>query len=169
MNKHSDLNHNAMVPLSTPGTATTGRVNSDWISLAHGSGVKIEVIVTEGRAAAADDNTLTFLQATTASGGSSKAFVPRRAYRRADGTSMQDAAAATRVEVDASDMHIDGDMTTIYEVEIDASELDVNNDFKFIRASLAGVGGSTTTATIIGRAIDLRHAVDPVQIPDVLA
>lgn len=171
--KHTQLNMSKFVPVSEPGRATTGANSSDWVGLAHGTGVVFRVIMEEGRAAAADDNTLTFQQATDASGAGGKALVPRRAYVRASGTSLAAAAAATPTVIEASngaiDIHIDGDMTSIVEVEIDASELDVNNNFAFVRARLAGVGSSTTQATMLAEVTGLRQVLDPVHQPNVLA
>lgn len=171
--KHAQLNMSKSVPLNTPGGATTGATNSDWVGLRHGEGVVFRVVLTEGRAAAADDNTLTFRQATDAAGTGAKAFVPRRAYVRADGTSLADAAAATPTEIEAVngaiDIHIDGDMTSVIDVEIDAAELDVNNDFAFLQARLAGVAGSTTTTTISAEVVGLRQVLSPLHQPNVLA
>lgn len=172
--KHSFLNRNVVVPLVTPGSATTGALDSDWISLAHGTGVALQVVVNEGRANQADDNTITLRQAKTAAGGDAKALVPRRAYRRAHATSLADAAAATREAIERAsdgsiDMHVDGDMSTIYDIEIDASELDVNNDFAFIQARLAAVGSSSTTVGISGTACGLFQILAPQHAPNVLA
>jgi len=173
--KHSFLNHNKIVAV-TNGTAvaTTGAVNSDWVSMKHGNSVVFTVIVNEGRAAAADDNTVTLRQARTAAGGGAKALVPRRAYRRAHATDLASAAEATPVEIarnasGAIDIHVDGDESSIIDIEVDASELDVNDGFAFVQARLAAVGSSTTTAAIIATVADLHHAMDPVNLPNVLA
>ncbi len=172
--KHSFLNRNKVVPILEPGSATTGALSSDWVSLAHGTGVMIQVVIEEGRAAAADDNTITLRQATSAAGAGAKALVPRRAYRRASGTSLADAAAATpdvieRAADGSLDMHVDGDMTTIYDIEIDASELDVNNDFAFIQAQTAAVGSSSTQVSMTAIACGLFHSLAPQHIANVLA
>lgn len=166
--RHAFLNSNVQVPLNTPGSATTSTINSDWVGLEHGTCAAFMIIIEEGRANQADDNTLTFRQATDAAGASVKEFVPRRAYRRAHATNIASAAAAKREEIDSDDMHIDGDMHTIYEVEIDASELDVNNDFTHLQAGTSQVGGSTTKVTITATVADLRHKMDPVYLPNVL-
>ena len=166
--KHAFLNCNRIVPIHTR-SATTSAIASDWASLAHGSGLVIEVVVTEGRAAAADDNTLTLQQATSNSGGGSKALVPRRAYRRSNATNLASAAAAALSEIDGGAMHVDGNLTTIYDVEIDASELDVENGFKYVSAHLAAVSGSTTHAWMMAIASDLRQKVAPGEQVNVLA
>jgi len=172
--KHSFLNRNVQVPLVTPGKATTSGTDSDWISLAHGTGAAFQVVVTEGRAGAADDNTITLRQAKTAAGGDAKALIPRRAYRRAHASDLPSAAAATREVIERAadgsiDMHVDGDMTTIYDIEIDASELDVNNDYGFIQARLSSVSGSTTTVSISGTACGLFQILAPQHLANVLA
>lgn len=172
--KHSFLNRNKTVPLATPGSATTGAIDSDWIALKHGTGVALQVVVTKGRANDADDNTITLRQAKTAAGGDAKALVPRRAYRRAAAASLPAAAAATPTVIErdsngALDMHVDGDQFTVYDIEIDASELDVNNDFGFIQARLSQVGSSTTTASITGTACGLFQILAPQHLANVLA
>lgn len=168
MSKHSYLNHNKAVPLVTPGTGTGSAVNSDWVGVAHGTGVAFQVVINEGRGAN-DDNTLSFRQASAAAGTGAKALVPRRAYRRAHATDLASAAAATPEEIAGGDLHIDGEMNTIYDVEFDASELDLANNFSHIQARLGGVGSSTTTISITATVCDLRHAVDPTETPNVLA
>ena len=171
--KHGFLNHNKVVPLSTPGDATTSAVNSDWIGLAAGAGVVITVIVTEGRSGAQDDNTITLRQATAAAGTGAKAFVPRRAYVRSSATSLILAASADPTVIEAADgaidIHVDGDVSSIIDIEVDASELDVNNNFTHLQARLSGVGSSSTTVTIVGVATGLFHVTNPRHQADVLA
>lgn len=169
MTKHSLLNTVVHVPLNTPGSATTSVVNSDYVGLKHGSCVKFTVLVEEGRAAQADDNTLTLRQAKTAGGGDVKAFVPRRAYRRAHATDIAAAAAAARRDISGSAMHIDGNETTIYEVEVDASELDLDDDFKFLQVRTAAVTSSTTQVTMSADVGGLRQKTAPEHLPNVLA
>jgi len=171
--KHAFLNHNKAVPVVSPGTATTSAIDSDWVGLAHGAGVVFTVIVNEGRASTADDNTVTLRQATSAAGDDAKTLIPRRAYVRASGTNLAAAAAATPSVIEAEngaiDIHVDGDMTSIIEIEIDASELDVNSDFTHVQARLASVGSSTTTVGITAIVTDLHHVMDPTELPNVLA
>lgn len=166
--KHAFLNCNRIVPIAGR-SVTTAAIDSDEVSLAHGSGLVIEVVVTEGRSGASDDNTITLTQSKTAASGSSKALVPRRAYRRAHATDLASAAAAALTEIDVTDMHVDGNMTTIYDIEIDASELDVENDFEFVSAHLAAVSSSTTAAWMTAIASDLRQKVAPGEQANVLA
>jgi len=171
--KHSFLNRNKVVPINTPGSTTSSAINSDWVSLAHGTGVVISLTFEEGRANQADDNTLTFRQAKTAAGGDAKALVPRRAYVRAHATDVPTAAAATPTVIEAVDgaidIHVDGDLNQVIDVEFDASELDVNNDFKFVQARLAAVGSSTAQATMTAIACGLRQVLAPQHLADVLA
>ncbi|MYA16177.1 MAG: hypothetical protein F4Z28_05105 [Gammaproteobacteria bacterium] len=172
--KHAFLNRNKIVPIAGPAAATTGAVDSDWVSVAHGTGVAFQVVIEEGRANQADDNTITLRQAKTAAGGDPIDLVPRRAYRRSSGTSLADAAAATPevIERDADgnlDLHVDGDVTTIYDIEIDASELDVNDDYAFVQARTAAVGSSTTTVTMTAIACGLRQILAPQHLANVLA
>ncbi|MYA17673.1 MAG: hypothetical protein F4Z28_13390 [Gammaproteobacteria bacterium] len=172
--KHSFLNRNKVVPILEPGSATTGALSSDWVSLAHGAGVAIQIVIEEGRAAAADDNTITLRQAKDAAGDDPIDLVPRRAYRRSSATSLADAAAATPEVIERAadgslDMHVDGDMTTIYDIEIDASELDVNNDYAFIQARTAAVGSSTTQVSMTAIACGLFQVLAPEHLANVLA
>ena len=167
--KASFLNCNKIVPVVTPGTAMTGRVNSDWVSVAHGSGVVFSVTITEGRANQSDDNTITLQQGISATGNQAKTLRPTRAWLRQSGTSLEAAASATATALNTSDMHTDGDMANVVDIEIDASELDTENDYGFVRIRTEAVSGATSRIGAVAIAVNLRHKVNPTAYPDVLA
>lgn len=166
MSKHSFLNHNYPLPLALAADAGSA-VDSDWISLKESQCVTLLVVLSEGRAGAADDTTVVVRQASAAVGTGAKAFAPRRWYRKEDATDLPSTAALGWTE--RADGATNGDMTSILAVEIDASELDVENDFSYVSIRVPGVGSSGREATVIGIAGGMRHATDPTELRNPLA
>ena len=152
------------LPVSTPGAATTGAIDSDWVGLKEYAGVVFCVVLTEGRAAANDDLAITFRQAKSAAGADAKAFTPRRAFVREHATDLPSAAAADPVVVDpvpASGIATNGDMSRIVLVEIDAAELDVNDDFAYVQARTPAVSSSTSVVGMTAIPCGAFHKLAP--------
>ena len=157
--KHDGLNMIRTSQLTQEQTITATR-NTPYLSLKNYRSVIFTFYGDIGRANAADDTTITLRQAKTGSGGSAKAFTPRRAYLR-EGSTIDAAIQDTPTEVSGGSMVTNGNMHSILDVEVDASELDLANDFAFVRASTAAVGSATRTASFHAVSYGPRHMTDP--------
>ena len=157
--KHEALNTLKTVPLTQEVAISTAQ-NAPYLSLKNYRGLVITFYGDAGRSLAADDTTITLQQATDNSGGSAKAFTPRRAYLR-EGSSQINAISDAASEVAGDSLVTNGDGHSILDIEIDASELDLANDFAYIRPRFAAVSGGTRTARFSAIAYGPRHATNP--------
>ena len=167
---HGALSDMVPLPVCTPGSANTGAVDSDWVSLKDYADVVFCVVLTEGRGGAADDLAVSFRQATSAAGAGAKAIVPRRAYLREHATDLPSAAAADASEiVDPATVPTNGDMSRIVLVEFDAAQLDVNNDFAYVQARTPAVAGATSVVAMTAIPCMAFHKLAPDEMKSPLA
>lgn len=137
-------------------TGTAGLRTGDWVSCKNAAGIL--VVFHDGLGTAGDDPTLTFLQATTNAGGSSKAISPKtsspnncwkkQAATNLTGTSVWASAAAdftanAWLNTDAAEQDV------LLAVWFDASDFDIANGFYWLNAGSSDVGSNAQPGTLL--------------------
>lgn len=149
---------------------STGANNGDWVSLENYK--RVLIVFRSGVGTAGDDPTLTVRQATDAAGTSDKNLTFATIYRKQAATSLASTgqwtkttqtAAATYTNTDAAEQSL------IWCVDIMASDLDVANGFKFLRATVADVGGAAQPGDLLYLLYEPRYPDAPENMLSALA
>ena len=146
--------------------ATGEHVTGDWVSMRNCS--SIICVLIGGAGTAGEDPTMTFDQAKTAAGGSSKTLaVVDTIYRKQAATDLlstgvwavtTQAAGATYVNTDAAEQ------VKIHCVEILATDLDVDGGFDFIRLTVPDVGAGSQLGAGLYILCGLAHPNAPANV-----
>lgn len=124
--------------------ASGEHVTGDWLSLKNWR--RVICLLMGGVGTAGQDPTMTFDQATTNAGGSSKPLsVVDTIYRKQAATDLLSTGVWTKVSQTAAATYIDADaaeQVLLHAVEFKVADLDVDGGFDHIRMTVADVGGN---------------------------
>jgi hypothetical protein len=125
--------------------ATTG----DWLRM---TGERALVVFLKEAGTAGDDPTITLAQATSNSGGSSKALNFGTIYRKESTTSIQSVGTWTKTTQSAASTYTNDTSAESYlcwAIEIKADDLDADGGFKYIRATVADTGSASAQLGVL--------------------
>lgn len=138
-------------------------VTGDWVSMKNCE--RIICVLMGGVGTAGQDPVMTFDQAKTNAGGSSKTLaVVDTVYRKQAATDLLSTGvwAKTTQTAAATYSHTDAaEQVKIHAVEIRAEDLDVDNGFSFLRMTVPDVGGAAQLGAGLYILVGLAHPNAP--------
>jgi len=145
-------------------------VADDYISMENYN--HLTIVFFKGVTTAADDPTLTLVQAKTAAGGSVKDLLIVDKYYKKQGTLLStnsDGGQFTLTTQTASNTIVgDADSAeeqALWVIEIEASELDCDGGFYFVQASIGDTGSNAHYGCILGILTEPRYGQESTPSP----
>jgi hypothetical protein len=132
-----------IVPAFLPVDLGAAAPTSDWVSLAKYRKCQIKFVADAGLAG--EDVTLTLLQATDTTGGTSKALNFTRYWTKQDTvlTATGTFTAGTQTAANTLTSATSGETAQVWVIEIDASDLDADGGYTAIQCSVGDVGSAS--------------------------
>ena len=146
---------------------STGANTGDWINCAN-AGHHV-IIFGSGVGTAADDPTLTVLQASDNAGTGSKALNvvtdPVHVWKKQAATSLAAVTTWSSAAGDVTDNAVtnatSAEQSALWVVEFDTDQLDVDNGFDHISCTVADVGCNAQPGFLLHLLTELRYPDDP--------
>ncbi len=130
------------------------------------------VVFFAGIGTAGDDPTITLLQGTDVTFGTSKALNFTKWWHKQDLTKLSDVGQWTEVERAAANTitHVDGaESMKLWAFEVKAEDLDTDNGYDCIRASISDVGTNAQLGCMLYILLDPLYPASPANMRGVVA
>ena len=148
----------------------SGANTSDWVSLEVYR--RCTIIFYSAVGTAADDATVTVLQASTNTGTGSKAVNFTDIYEKEGATALSGVAQFTKQTQTAANTYVSttgAENEQLIVIEIDATDLDVANSFTHIQANVADVGTNSQIGCVLYILSEPRYGAKASSMPSAIA